>query len=74
MRNSRWYPRSDGSRRDSKVSKEVYDSNWDNIFGKKDKPVEEAEEQSEPIVEDFTSIRGEGEGKGTKVEKLPGGE
>jgi len=51
LRNKRWYPRGDGSRRDSNVSKKEYDDNWDNIFGKKDKPVEESEDQAEATEE-----------------------
>lgn len=51
MRNSRWYPRGEGSQRDSTISKEQYNSNWDDIFGKKDKKVEEAEEQPESTEE-----------------------
>ena len=46
MRNSRWYPRSEGSQRDSQVSKKKFDDNWDQIFGKKDK-VEEAVDSSD---------------------------
>jgi len=51
MRNSRWYPRSDQSQRDSSISQKQYDDNWENIFGKKDKKVEESEDQAEPTEE-----------------------
>ena len=51
MRNERWHPRGDQTRRDSKVSKEELDRRWELAFGKKDKKVEESEDQTEATEE-----------------------